>query len=42
MKQKTVTLQESQIVSIQKLADIDEEGDFSRMLRKVISEWERK
>ena len=41
MKQKTVTLQESQIVSIQKLADKDQEGDFSRMLRKIISEWEK-
>lgn len=40
MKQKTVTIRESQIVLIQKLADKNEEGDFSRMLRKIISEWE--
>lgn len=40
MKQKTVTLLESQIELIQKLADTNEEGDFSRMLRKIITQWD--
>jgi len=39
MKQKTITLQESQIYIIQKLANKDQEGDFSRMIRKIIEEW---
>lgn len=35
-QQKTVTLLDTQIVTIQKLADDKYEGDFSQMLRHII------
>ena len=42
MKQKTVTLHEHQIKYIQRIADLHQEGDFSRMLRIIITDWEKK
>lgn len=39
MKQKTITLFESQINLVQEQANITEEGDFSRMIRVIINEW---
>jgi len=40
MKQKTITLKELQIITVQEQANKDHEGDFSRMIRVIISEWE--
>ena len=41
-QQKTVTLEELQIIAVQKEADESTEGDFSRMLRVIINEWMKK
>jgi len=41
MKQKTITLEESQIENIQILANQQHKGDFSRMMRVVLTEYLR-
>ncbi len=40
LKQKTVSLSTDQITSIQSLANNTTNGDFSKALRYIITEWE--
>ena len=40
MRQKTITLLDSQVTLIQELANAQQEGDFSRTLRLIITSWD--